>query len=93
MSNPTVTIHALADIIEGNLLGIEGVPTVEQCRMKRRCAKEIFEWHEEEVAALREALEELVDDITHEDHSSGDWSEQVVVRNARILLAKEVVSE
>lgn len=37
---------------------------------------------------LLEALEEVLEDITHEDHVPGDWSVQVVVRKAREAIAK-----
>jgi len=38
---------------------------------------------------LRTALEDIIEDLTNEDHRSGDWSEQVVIRNARIALEPE----
>ena len=37
---------------------------------------------------LYAALVEIVEDITHEDHEPGDWSVQIVVRNARAAIAK-----
>jgi len=40
-----------------------------------------------EAAKLREALAAIVEDLTHEDHRPGDWSEQVVIKHARAALA------
>lgn len=37
---------------------------------------------------LFKALEEIVEDIDDPDHEAGDWSQQVVVKNARAALAK-----
>lgn len=41
-----------------------------------------------EIRPLLEALEELVDDVTHHDHCPHDWSEQVCVRKARAALRR-----
>jgi len=38
------------------------------------------------IAELKEALRYMIEDIDHEDHDKGDWSWQVVVRNARRVL-------
>lgn len=41
------------------------------------------------IAELEEALWALIEDVEHEDHEAGDWSQQVVVRNARELLPEK----
>lgn len=37
---------------------------------------------------LLDALIEIVEDLTHEDHEPGDWSQHVVVKKARAAIAK-----
>lgn len=37
---------------------------------------------------LLAALQDLIEDITHEDHRPKDWSVQAVVRQARAAIAK-----
>ena len=41
------------------------------------------------IEALEECLRELVADITDSEHSPHDWSEQVVVKQARALLGEK----
>ena len=41
------------------------------------------------IDALEECLRELVADITDSEHSPHDWSEQVVVKQARALLGEK----
>ena len=43
------------------------------------------------IEALEEVLREVIEDIEHEDHEAGDWSQRVVVRHARKVLDNQEV--
>jgi len=49
----------IMEIVGCKLSGIEGVTLTEASKMKRACAKAVYEYHEKEMARLQKEIDEL----------------------------------
>jgi len=85
MSNPTVKIHPLAELIGQCLFSVETVDVKEQRKMVRRAAKEAAKWHDDQVLEAKVALYELWRGIT--DGVSMSDMVSCLKKTERILLA------
>ena len=69
MSETVKPNHPLAEIIARKLLGISGVPSIEQSKMVNRAAGAAVEFHESEIQRLTARvaeLEEISNKLRHE---------------------------